>query len=68
MAITQRVELMQRLNNGTLEQAPSEYLQKTRDEVTTAIEELLEVGARIRSCEMTVEADSSIDVLATLAA
>jgi hypothetical protein len=39
---------MRQLNDGSLEQAPSEYLQKTREEVTSAIEELLDVGARIR--------------------
>jgi hypothetical protein len=41
-------ELMQRLNDGSLEVAPSEYLTKTREDVSEAIEELLEVGARIR--------------------
>lgn len=48
MAITRGVDLMRQLNEGTLEQAPSEYLQKIREEVTSAIEELLDVGARIR--------------------
>lgn len=48
MAITRGVDLMRQLNEGSLEQAPSECLQKTREEVTSAIEELLDVGARIR--------------------
>jgi len=46
--ITRGAELMQRLNDGTLQQAPSAFLSKTREDVSTAIEELLEVGARIR--------------------
>jgi hypothetical protein len=40
MPITLGADLMQRLNDGSLQQAPSEFLQKTRDEVSTAIEEL----------------------------
>ena len=46
--ITPGAELMQRLNDGTLQQAPSAFLSKTREDVSVAIEELLEVGARIR--------------------
>jgi hypothetical protein len=45
---TQGVELMQRLNDGSLEQAPSAFLLKTREDISTNAEELLEVGARIR--------------------
>lgn len=52
MAITRGVDLMRQLNEGSLEQAPSEYLQKTREEVTSAIEELLDVGARIRPLQV----------------
>ena len=48
MALPSGVNLMQRLNDGTLQQAPSAFLSKTREEVSTAIEELLDVGARIR--------------------
>jgi hypothetical protein len=48
VALTHGVELMQRLNDGDLEQAPSVYLQQTREAVSVAIEELLEVGARVR--------------------
>jgi hypothetical protein len=48
VALTRGVELMQRLNDGSLEQAPSAYLQQTREAVSVAIEELLEVGARVR--------------------
>jgi hypothetical protein len=48
VALTHGVELMQRLNGGSLEQAPSAYLQQTREAVSVAVEELLEVGARIR--------------------
>jgi hypothetical protein len=48
MARTRGVELMERLNDGRMEVAPSEFLSKTRDEVSNAIEEILEVGARIR--------------------
>jgi hypothetical protein len=39
---------MQRLNDGSLQQAPSAYLEKTRTDITAAIEELLDIGARIR--------------------
>jgi hypothetical protein len=48
VAKTQGVELMQRLNDGSLEEAPSAYLQETRENISSAIEELVEVGARIR--------------------
>lgn len=48
MARTQGVDLMQALNDGRLEQAPSAYLQQIREEISIAIEELLEVGARVR--------------------
>jgi len=41
-------ELVQKIADGSLAQAPSEYLVKTRDEVSEAIEEILDVGARIR--------------------
>ena len=46
--MTRGADLMQRLNDGTLQQAPSAFLSKTREDVSVAIEELLEVGARIR--------------------
>jgi hypothetical protein len=39
---------MQQLHDGRIEQLPSAYLAETRESVTTAIEELIEVGARIR--------------------
>lgn len=42
------VDLMRRLHEGALQQAPSAYLAETRDHVCLAIEELLDVGARIR--------------------
>jgi hypothetical protein len=48
VAKTQGVELMRRLNDGSLEEAPSAYLQETRENISSAIEELVEVGARIR--------------------
>jgi hypothetical protein len=48
MASTQGVEIMRRLNDGSLEQAPSEYLSRAREQVSAAIEELVDVGARIR--------------------
>jgi hypothetical protein len=48
MAITHGASLMQRLNDGTLQQAPSAFLKKTREDVSEAIEELLDIGARIR--------------------
>jgi hypothetical protein len=41
-------ELVQKIADGSLAQAPSEYLVKTRDEVSEAIEEIFDVGARIR--------------------
>ena len=48
MSITRGADLMQRLNDGSLQQAPSAYLEKTRTDITAAIEELLDIGARIR--------------------
>ena len=48
MARTQGLELIERLNDGRTQVAPSEFLQTTRDEVSAALEELIEVGARIR--------------------
>jgi hypothetical protein len=39
---------MRQLNDGRLEPVPSEVLAKSREEISTAIEELLDVGARIR--------------------
>lgn len=42
------VDLMRRLSDGRLEVAPSEYLTRSREEISTALEELIEVGARIR--------------------
>jgi hypothetical protein len=48
VARTPGIALLERLNDGRLEVTPSEFLTKTREEVSIAIEELLEVGARIR--------------------
>ncbi len=48
MAKTPGLELLERLNDGRLNAAPSEFLVKTREEIATATEELIEVGARIR--------------------
>jgi hypothetical protein len=42
------IELIQRLNDGTIEKAPTEYLEQIRSKVSEACEELIEVGARIR--------------------
>lgn len=41
-------ELMQKINDGRLAQVPSAEIQKFRTAISTEIEELLEVGARIR--------------------
>ena len=46
--MTRGTDLMQRLNDGSLQEAPSAFLKKTREDVSTAIEELVDVGARIR--------------------
>jgi len=48
MASVEGIDLLRRLNDGQLTVAPSEYLIQTREDVSTAIEELIEVGARIR--------------------
>jgi len=39
---------MRQINDGLLKQAPTEYVEKVRGEVTGACEELLDLGARIR--------------------
>jgi hypothetical protein len=41
-------DLMRQLNEGALAQAPSEVIVKTRDEISGAIEELVDLGARVR--------------------
>jgi hypothetical protein len=41
-------ELMRKLNEGSLEQAPTEFVAKTREDISAAIEELVDIGARIR--------------------
>ncbi len=41
-------ELLKRLHEGQVEQLPSEFLAHTREEIISAIEELIECGARIR--------------------
>ena len=48
MARTEGLNLIEKLNDGRLELAPSAFLERTREDIVTAIEELLEVGARIR--------------------
>ena len=45
---TRGVELMEQLNSGRLHQAPSAELVKVRSAISFEIEELLEVGARVR--------------------
>ncbi|MBV8072923.1 MAG: hypothetical protein JO270_23675 [Acidobacteriaceae bacterium] len=45
---TRGLEILEQLNDGRLQQAPTEYLQKTRAQVIEALGELIEVGARIR--------------------
>src|ERR1035437_7212948 len=42
------VDLMKRITDGHMTQAPTEYVEKVRGQVTDACEELLDVGARIR--------------------
>jgi hypothetical protein len=42
------VELMRQIQDGRIEVAPSAYLEETRTKVSEALEELLDVGARIR--------------------
>lgn len=39
---------MQQIAEGRVEHLPSEYLARTREDISTALEELIEVGARIR--------------------
>jgi hypothetical protein len=48
MARTFGADLVQRISEGSLAQIPSEYLARTRDDVSQAIEELIDVGARVR--------------------
>lgn len=48
MARTQGIALLEKINEGRLQVAPSEFLQRTREDISTAIEELVDVGARIR--------------------
>lgn len=45
---TQGTELMQQIADGRIEQLPSAFLVEARDGISAAIEELIEVGARIR--------------------
>jgi hypothetical protein len=42
------VDLMKRISDGQLRQAPSEYVEKVRVRIVEACEELLDIGARIR--------------------
>jgi hypothetical protein len=42
------VELMRRINEGSMETAPAEYIREVRNKVVDACEELLDIGARIR--------------------
>lgn len=42
------VELMKQISEGRLQQAPTEFIQNVRTQITDACEELLEIGARIR--------------------
>jgi hypothetical protein len=42
------VDLMNRINEGGIEKAPTAYVEKVRLEITEACEELIEQGARIR--------------------
>ena len=46
--LTQGAHLMNSLSDGRVFRAPSAYVQEVRRSVTTACEELIEVGARIR--------------------
>ena len=48
MPETKGVEMMRRLNDGQIEVQLSHAVAQTRGSVTAAIEELIEVGARIR--------------------
>jgi hypothetical protein len=41
-------ELMNRINDGSLEKAPTAYVEKVRLEISDACEELIDQGARIR--------------------
>jgi hypothetical protein len=45
---TSGVDLMRRINEGSIQTVPGEFLQQTREKVVDACEELLDVGARIR--------------------
>jgi hypothetical protein len=47
-AKTAGIDLLEHLKDGRIEVASSEFLTKTREEVSAASEELFEVGARIR--------------------
>jgi len=48
MARTRGLDILEKLNDGSMEVAPSDYLKKTRDDVSAALEEMVDVGARIR--------------------
>ena len=48
MARTEGVDLLQRLHDGRILQAEPDLIRKVRTQITQEIEELLEVGARIR--------------------
>jgi len=48
MKDTRGVEIMRRINAGELKKLPSDYIHKVRTDVTDALEELLDFGARIR--------------------
>lgn len=41
-------ELMRKIAEGQIEHLPSEFIAQTRTEISTAIEELIDVGARVR--------------------
>lgn len=45
---TKGTELMQRLAEGSIAELPSKYLEETRSSISTELEEMIEVGARIR--------------------
>lgn len=49
---TQGTELMKQINDGRIEHLPSAFLAETRDNISAAIEELIDVGARIRPLQV----------------
>jgi hypothetical protein len=48
MKDTRGVEIMRRIQSGELKKLPTDYVAKIRTEITEALEELLDFGARIR--------------------